>query len=189
MMDAQTRDDPYQHCPEFDTARFHLRQVREEDAGDLLCFYGDAADWMFFANAVGDQHIFTNAHPPAAEVAKLIRFWLEEYRNRVYLRLSVIDKATGKAVGTIELCHTYLHLDLSAPYETREAIAELLTLADREFFALQGVPCLQIKALPDATERLAALAAAGYRPSDREAAEERYFMKKCSGADHRMPCL
>ena len=33
---------------------------------------------------------------------KCIRSWLDEYKNKYYVRLSIIDKASGSAVGTIE---------------------------------------------------------------------------------------
>jgi hypothetical protein len=43
------RNDSYAKCPEFNTERFQLRQVRDEDAEELLSFYGDLSEWIFFS--------------------------------------------------------------------------------------------------------------------------------------------
>jgi len=179
------RNDPYAKCPEFDTVHFHLRQVREEDAEDLLCFYGDLSDWMFNGNAWCNG-IFSSNHPPVEEMRGCIRSWLDEYKNKFYIRLSVVDKAAGKAVGTVEVFDNLdrakrgaaLHIDLSAPFETRTYIAELLNLADAELFRLFGFKYLIIWALPDAAERIAALNAAGYNIFESDS-RENYFMKEC----------
>ena len=173
-------NDPYEKCPEYETEHFRLRQVRREDAEELLdVFYNDVSQWMFFAN--GDRRIFPSPRPTLEEVQKLIRFWLEEYRNRVYARLSVIDRSIGKAIGTIELYgndEAYLHLDLYAPYETREHIAELLALADGALSAAFGVKRIMIQAVPSAAERIAALATAGYRPYDGHPDDVHYYRKE-----------
>ena len=114
------RNDPYAKCPEFDTEHFHLRQVRMEDAEELLCFYGDLSEWMFYGNAMSNS-IFSSRHATVEEMKKCIAIWLDEYRNKYYIRFSIIDKATKKAIGTIEVFdnagkdESYLHIDLSAP--------------------------------------------------------------------------
>jgi len=77
---------PYKKCPIYETEHFLLRQVRMEDAEDLLAsFYSDVSDWMFFAN--GDRRIFSSPHPTLEEMKKLICSWLDEYRTKVYIRL------------------------------------------------------------------------------------------------------
>jgi RimJ/RimL family protein N-acetyltransferase len=178
------RNDPYAHCPEFTTEHFHLRQVRMEDAEDLLCFYGDLSEWMFYGNALSNG-IFTSNHPTLDEMQKCIASWLGEYKNKFYIRFSVIDKATGKAVGTIEVFDNLdkakrgaaLHIDLSTPYEKQAYITELLALSDKEFFHLFGFKNLIIRAVPDAVERLAALRSAGYELFESES-REHYYMKE-----------
>ncbi|MCL2352280.1 MAG: GNAT family N-acetyltransferase [Firmicutes bacterium] len=178
------RNDPYAKCPEFDTEHFHLRQVREEDAEDLLCFYGDLSEWMFNGNAWCNG-IFSSNRPTAEEMRKCINSWLDEYKNKFYIRLSVIDRATGKPIGTVEVFDNFdrakrgaaLHIDLSVPYETRTYIAELLNLADEELFRLFGFRYLIIWALPNAAERIAALNAAGYKIFESDS-RENYYMKR-----------
>lgn len=179
------RNDPYEACPEFDTEHFHLRQVREEDAEELLCFYGDLRGWMFYGNDMSNS-IFASDHATAEEMRGCIRCWLDEYKNRVYVRCSVIDKVIGKAIGTIEIFDNYdnakraaaLHIDLSSPYETREYIAELLSLADKKLFALFDFKYLIVRAVPDAAERIAALSAAGYQLFETDPGREHYYIKR-----------
>lgn len=179
-------NDPYTTCPEFDTEHFHLRLVREEDAEDLLCFYGDLSGWMFSGNAWSNG-IFSSNHPTVEEMRKCIRSWLNEYRNRFYIRLSVIDKAAGKPIGTVEIfdnmdksiCGAALHIDLAAPYETQTHIEELLTLADKAFFQIFGFKYLIIQAVSSATERIAALHSFGYKVFESET-RKHYYMKESS---------
>jgi RimJ/RimL family protein N-acetyltransferase len=175
--------DPYVKCPEFDTEHFHLRQVCEDDAEDLLCFYGDLTGWIFYGNDWCNS-IFSSSRPTVEEMRKCIRSWLEVYTNKFFIRLSVIDKATGKPIGTIEIfdkmdsatCGAALQMDLSAPYETQAYFTELLTLADEEFFQLFGFKYLIVWATPDAKERTLALRSAGYKPFDSET--RKHFYKK-----------
>ena len=176
------RNDPYASCPEFDTERFHLRQVRGDDAEELLCFYGDLSEWMFFGNEMSNS-IFASRHATLEEMRKCISIWLDEYRNKYYIRFSVIDKTTDKAIGTIEVFNnagkddSYLHIDLSSPYETQSYISELLTLADKELFKIFNIKNLLVQAVPSAKERIAALLSAGYVPFDWEPGREYYYKK------------
>jgi len=184
------QNDPYAKCPEFDTEHFHLRQVCEEDAEELLCFYGDLSEWMFYGNARSNG-IFTSVRPTVEEMRKCIRSWLDEYKNKYYVRLSIIDKASGSAVGTTEIFDNFdkakrgaaLHIDLSVSYETRVYISELLTLANKEFFQLFGFEYLYVRAVPSASERIAALQDAGYESLDRKSGREYFYMKGNSQRD------
>jgi RimJ/RimL family protein N-acetyltransferase len=177
------RNDPYANCPQFNTEHFHLRQVCMEDAEELLCFYGDLSEWMFFGNDMSDS-IFSSRHATIEEMRKCIAVWLDEYRNKYYIRFSVIDKATKKAIGTIEVFDnagkddSYLHIDLSAPYETQSYILELLMLADKELFKIFNIKNLLIQAVPSAKERFAALQEYGYQPFECKAGGEHYYMKE-----------
>jgi len=175
------RDNPYVNCPEFDTDNFHLRQVRMEDAEELLCFYGDLSEWMFFGNAMSNG-IFSSRHATVEEMKKCVAFWHDEYRNKYYIRFSVIDKATEKAIGTIEIFDnpgdSYLHIDLSVQYETQPYISELLTFADQELFKIFSIKNLLIQAVPAAKERIAALQAYGYQPYKCKAGGDHYYMKR-----------
>jgi RimJ/RimL family protein N-acetyltransferase len=179
-------NDPYGKCPEFDTEHFHLRLVSEADAEDLLCFYGDLSGWIFYGNDWCNS-IFSSSHPTVEEMRKCIRAWLDVYKNKFFIRMSVIDKATGAPIGTIEIFDKMdrdtlgaaLQMDLSAPYETQAYITELLTLADKEFFRLFGFKYLIVWATPEAKERIQALRSHGYTVFESEN-REHYYMKESS---------
>ena len=188
------RNDPYAECPEFETEHFHLRQVRGEDAEELLhAFYGDLSEWMFYGSDMC-KSIFAGRYATLDEMKNCIRSWLKEYANRYYIRFTVIDKQTEKAAGTIEVFDNIhsekkwrqeavsrglvLHVDLAVPYETKDYISELLDLADKEFFRLFGFKYLLIRAIPEAKERIAALLSAGYEPFEWERNREHYYIKR-----------
>jgi RimJ/RimL family protein N-acetyltransferase len=177
------RNNPYINCPQFDTERFHLRQVRMEDAEELLCFYGDLSEWMFYGNEMSNS-IFASRHATLEEMRKCIAVWLDEYRNKYYIRFSVIDKTTQKAIGTIEVFDnagkddSYLHIDLSSPYENQSYISELLMLADKELFKIFNIKNLLIQAIPSTKERIAALQAFGYQPFECKTGGTHYYMKE-----------
>jgi hypothetical protein len=130
---------------------------------------------------------FSSSHPTIEEMCMCIRSWLDVYANKFFIRLSVIDKATGKPIGTIEIFDKMdiatrgaaLQMDLSAPYETQAYITEFLTLADKEFFPLFGFKYLIVWATPAAKERTQALRSAGYTPFDSDN-RENYFRKESS---------
>ena len=177
------RNDPYLICPEFETEHLRLCQVCEEDAEELLCFYGDLSRWMFYGNPMSNS-IFSSRYPSVEEMRKCIRVWKDEYKNKYYIRLSVFDKSTESAIGTIEIFDNLdkarrgaaLHIDLSYPYETQMYITELINLADREFFRIFGFKYLIIQAVPDAKERIAALHTAGYERFEPET-KKHYYMR------------
>ena len=184
------RNDPYAKCPGFETKHFKFRQVQEKDAEDLLSFYGDLGNWMFYGNDMC-KSIFASRYATVEEMKHCIRVWLDEYRNKYYIRFSVVDKTTEKAIGTIELfdnigkrnpietvrLSAVLHIDFSVPYETQEYISELLSLANAEFFKIFGVKHLLIRAVPTAKERIMALLSAGYEPFEWETGREHYYIK------------
>lgn len=183
-------NDPYAKCPVFETEHFQIRQVREEDAEELLACYTDMSTWVFYSTDMFKK-IFASRYPTLDEMKACIRFWLDEYKNKVYIRFSVVDKTTGKAIGTIELFDkvggdknqmlevvrrgAVLHIDLAPPYETQRYISELLTLADSQFFVLFGVKYLLTRVIPTAEERLTALRSARYEPFAWKPGREHYW--------------
>ena len=96
----------------------------------------------------------------------------------------MIDKVTKKAIGTIEVFDnagkndSYLHIDLSAPYENQSYISELLALANKELVKIFNIKNLLIQAVPSAKERIAALLAHGYQPYECKAGGKHYYMKE-----------
>ena len=164
--------DIYEVCPEFCSERFLLRQVRREDCADLLEVYSDTAAVPIFNsdNCTGDFYITT-----PEDMMNCIDFWLREYGQRYYIRWSIIDRAAGAAVGTIELFHRtaqdffdhvgLLRLDLRSDYENNDAITDLLTLLLPSAFGLFGCDTMATKIPPCAPVRRAALSALGFQAS------------------------
>lgn len=167
---SQTNIDPYTHCPVYETRRFLLRLIEETDTVDLLNCYGDplAAPIFNSDNCTSDFVYHTRE-----EMAEAMRFWIDSYKWRYFVRFTIVDKSTQKAIGTIEFFNRgesegygkvgVLRLDLASAYERADAIAEILVVVNQRFPALFGVDCILTKAIPAAEERIRALESAGYR--------------------------
>lgn len=175
---------PYEKCPVFETKHFTLRLVSESDIEDLLVCYSDPK-----TQAILDtQNFAKNLHCSTAhEMARYVRFWLEEYRNKMYVRFAIVDRKIQKAIGTVEMFSTkgffpdcnggILRIDLASPYETEEYLSELLQLANDNFFEIFGAEMIITKGRPGETARLAALSSAGYKPYNCKT-REHYMMKR-----------
>lgn len=155
---------PYEKCPAYETESFRLRLVTMGDAEDLLKCYSDPAA-VALMNAdycTSDFHYGT-----VEEMRERIRFWLEEYARGAFARLSILDRRTGEAVGTVEFFggeYGVLRIDLRAEYERKPCISELLGLAGGRLRTDFGAKRVLVKAIPKAAERLAALKEHGYKP-------------------------
>jgi [ribosomal protein S5]-alanine N-acetyltransferase len=90
---------PYLVCPVFESEHLVYRLVQEVDAADLLECYSDAASIPLFNsdNCNNDFNFQT-----IEEMSGCIRFWLDEYAEHGYVRFSIVEKNSDKAVGTIE---------------------------------------------------------------------------------------
>jgi RimJ/RimL family protein N-acetyltransferase len=162
---------PYIHCPTYETGQFFFRQVRADDAPDLLECYSDPRSAPIFnSDNCTSDFIFHSL----AEMQHAIGYWLAEYGTRSYVRFSIMDKARQKAVGTIEFFAKpgeyagfgrvgLLRLDLASKYETAGDLAEIVEMIDAHFYPLFGVDCIITKAIPAAAERIRALESLGYQ--------------------------
>lgn len=174
--------DPYEKCPIFETEHFILRLVSESDIEDLLVCYSDPK-----TQAILDtQNFVKNLHCGTLEkMAWYVNFWLEEYRNKMYVRFAVIDKKSLNAAGTVEMFSAkdffqdrdggILRVDLASAYETPEYLTELLHLAQDNFFELFGAEMIITKGRPGEGARLAALSSAGWKPYACETRENYFF--------------
>ena len=93
--------DVYTHCPTLTGLTLTLRPVAMEDAEALLRVYGDETRIPFFNsdNCHGD-----NFHYATLErMRQAIRFWLDSYAHRYFVRWTVT--AAGTPVGTVECFH------------------------------------------------------------------------------------
>lgn len=75
--------------------------MEKSDADDLLQVYSDKNALPFFNsdNCDGDNFYY---HTKALK-NKAIDFWLYSYKEEWFVRWAIVEKATGKAIGTIEM--------------------------------------------------------------------------------------
>lgn len=154
---------PYASCRDYETPRLRLRRVCIEDAPALLACYGDrrAVALMNADNCTSDFLYRTQA-----EMEACIAFWMAECEQGAYVRLTVLDRETSEAVGTVEVFggeSGVLRIDLRRDYERRDVVAEILELAKSRFLDDFDACRLLTKAVPAAKERRAALRASGFR--------------------------
>ena len=185
-MDKNRKPNPYVKCPEYETQNFILRLVSMDDAEDLLLCYNDPEAQKFF-NA--DNCTSDFKYSTLEEMKACLGFWLDAYKNRYFLRFSIVDKSINKAVGTIEIFggehggeptdFGVLRIDIRHEYENEEALAELISVSD-SFFDDVNVEMFITKAIPEAVHRINALLKNGYTPTPigDGAKREFYYMKK-----------
>jgi len=157
--------DPYDVCPVYESSEFILRLVSPEDAEDLLlCYSNPEAQAIFNSDNCTSDFCFSSLD----DMKRIIDVWLDEFKERRYIRLSIIDKQNDTAVGTIEIFGSdryhklgILRIDIHPRYENQEHLGELLSLSDNFFtvFDLHRIAC---KAIPRATERITTLTDHGY---------------------------
>lgn len=161
---------PYQVCPVFESERLVYRLVQEEDADDLLECYSDAASIPLF-NSDNCNNNFN--FQTIEEMSDCIRYWLDEYEGHGYIRFSMVEKNSDKAVGTIEFFARkerveglgvvgVLRLDLISRLENKGVLTEILSLIEKEFYNCFGVDAMITKAIPSAEQRVNALLHSGY---------------------------
>jgi RimJ/RimL family protein N-acetyltransferase len=166
--------DPYKQCPTFHSEHFLLRLIKSEDAVDLLSCYTDplAAPLFNSDNCTSDFIYHT-----LEEMQECIGFWVDSYENGYFIRFSIVDNTTQKAIGTIECFakenthETYgktavLRLDIPSSYENHSVLRELFQLTDDHFYECFSVDSIVTKAVPAAEQRIKALLEIGYSKLD-----------------------
>lgn len=158
--------DPYATCPVFETDHFRLRLVCQGDAADLLACYADPLVRPIF-NA--DNCTSDFCYDTVEEMSACIQFFMDMYEQRCFVRWSILDKHSGRAVGTMEMFSGdgefgVLRIDLASAYEKEPFLHELLSLANERFHLLFQTEAMVVKAIPQAQERRKALEKCGYVP-------------------------
>ena len=168
--------DIYEMCPSYQKNLITLRQTCMEDAEELLKCYSDQKAVPFFNsdNCHGDNFHYTTVD----RMKQAIEFWDFSYQNKYFVRWTVVLKATNEKIGTIEMFHRYaedefkhygvLRIDLQSSYETPTVIGEILTIAKENFFEAFDVKAILTKAIPETTERIAALIDKGFVPLNKK---------------------
>lgn len=180
-MTKHKRTDPYEVCPNYESEHFLLRLVAHRDAADLLECY-KLPTVSVCANA--ENCTYGYGMQTVEEMEYAIDRWLDEYHNRCFIRLSVLERKSAKVIGTVEIMgggedgYSVLRIDLPSAYENEGVLDELLAVSDTLFADLD---CAKIvtKADPTARERIRALKANGYAPYSANPAwtREHYYIK------------
>lgn len=165
----------YEYCPSFESDKFLLRLISSADTADLLKVYSDPLAVPFFNgdNCNGDDFCYKTLE----RMKQAVDFWSFSYKERYFVRWTIIDKATMEAVGTIELFHReadeyfyecgLLRLDLRSDYETADFIVNIISLIQEATYDLFYCNIIATKAVPQATERLKALRELGFVAADK----------------------
>ncbi len=163
---------PYVKCPVLETEHFTLRLVEMDNANDLLECYSDPKAQEIF-NA--DKCTSDFRYQTLDEMRECVRFWLTEYNKQAFVRFAIMNKASNKAVGTIEMFgmvgqyntqRGVLRLDISSDYEEKACLHELFSLCVEEFFSLFAVGQIVTKAAPIADKRIKILSELGFTAYD-----------------------
>jgi len=165
----------YEYCPLFENEKSLLRLISEEDTEDLLKVYSDPSAVPFFNsdNCNGDDFYYKSFE----RMKQAVDFWIFSYKERYFVRWTIIDKKTMEAIGTIELFHReadehfyecgLLRLDLRSDYETADSIVNIISLIKDAAYELFYCNIIATKAVPQATERLKALVELGFVAADK----------------------
>lgn len=184
--------DIYQECPRFENGDYLLRLVAKTDASDLWKVYSDEKAVPFFN---GDNCHGDDFHYRALEaMEQALDFWQFSYSAGYFVRWAIVEKKTGEAVGTMELFHRdaqdaftncgLLRLDLRSDQERADRIQSILSLILAPAYDLFACDKIATKAIPSATERIAALKKMGFAPTEEKLVGEDgteypfYFVKK-----------
>lgn len=140
---------PYDHCPTLETNHFRLRLVHETDAEDLLMCYSDPK-----VQCIINSDNCTNdfKYSTVNEMLECIRFWHKEYESGGFIRWSIVDKDSGRAIGTMEMfCKDeklgVLRVDVTSSSENRVLLRGLFSLATKHFYTLFNVDSMVTKPL------------------------------------------
>lgn len=143
---------------------------------DLLKVYSDEKAVPFFNsdNCGGDDFHYTTEK----RMLEAINYWFFEYERKGFVRWSVIDKSSTKAVGTIELFHRksndyftkcgLLRLDLRSDYELENKIINILSPILVAIFKMFHCNKIATKAISENKERISALNKLGFELSDKK---------------------
>jgi RimJ/RimL family protein N-acetyltransferase len=164
--------DIYEVCPTYEKKLITLRQTRLEDTEELLECYSDEKSVPLFNsdNCHGDDFYYTTIE----RMKQAIDFWDFSYKNKYFVRWTVLIKGINRKIGTVEMFHRIaddefnhygvMRIDLRSDYETQPIINEILEIANDNFYEAFGVKAILTKAIPDASQRIASLVRSSYRP-------------------------
>lgn len=160
----------YEQYPVIENEQFLLRQTEKKDCDDLLKVYSDRNALPFFNsdNCDGDIFYYTTRE----RMVQALDFWNLSYQNGWFVRLSIVEKAAARVIGTIELCLRVsedafdnmgiLRIDVGSGYEEEGVLYGIISLIKPHIATLLGCDGILTKAPGYAVERIKALQRAGF---------------------------
>lgn len=174
LMPCGCKNNVYEKCPILEDETYLLRLVEESDQKDLLKVYSDKNALPFFNsdNCNGDNFYY----PTEEQMQNAIRFWLTSYKDRWFVRYTIVSKITNTAIGTIELFRRdsddafngvgVLRLDVGSENERTKILSGILSLVLDPTYELFDCDAIITKVPIYAVERIAAVKALGFEKSD-----------------------
>ena len=165
----------YERCPVFESDEYLLRLSSLEDAKDLAEVYGDKSALPFFNsdNCHGDNFYY----PDVEHMRKAIEFWQSSYASKWFVRWTIHNKRTEKAIGSIELFHRVaddefnhvgvLRLDVKSEFETAGCLTAIMCMIIPDAFDLFDCEEIITKVPVYAIERIKAVQDIGFSKTDR----------------------
>lgn len=166
---------PYQTCPTIDGEGFTLRLLKESDADELFACYSDPAAVMLMNDDNCDCGFYFDTRE---KLNAEVKFWLDSYSRGEFIRLSIIEKSSGAAVGTVEAFVAecgILRLDIESRFETEICLKELFDMSRRFFVQAFGCSGIVTKAIGQAAARRATLLSLGWEDIGRFRVYDHYF--------------
>ncbi len=175
---------PYHNCPTIETDHFIFRLVNKNDAEDLLKCYSDPKAQELFncVNCSSDFRFNT-----IDEMNEMINYWLIDYSQQAYVRFSIVDKSTKRAIGTIEIFgkigqykvdRGVLRIDVESGYENKAALFEIINMCVENFYLLFGLKEIATRIIPKAADRIDAFTKNDFQYSDQNDRELNYIRSK-----------
>lgn len=164
----------YESCPVLESERFLLRFIRKEDCGDLLKVYSDKNALPFFNsdNCHGDNFYY----PTMERMAEAMDFWFMSYRDRWFVRFSIVEKDSGSVIGTVEVFRRasgdefngmgVIRVDVRSDFEKEDVLFELFSLMTPRLGEMLDCRGVMTKAPIYAVERISAIKRAGFSKSE-----------------------
>lgn len=148
---------PYLECPIITTKSFTMRLVKMSDSNSLFECYNDKSAVQFMNDDNCDFGFYVES---LEKMLQTITYWLDFYEKQCFIRFAIVDKVTGKAVGTVEGFGGetgVLRVDIAGAYEKASCLSEIFHFAKENFHEIFGNEYIVTKAVPGAAERRQAL--------------------------------
>jgi hypothetical protein len=161
----------YEECPTYKNQLITLRKTNEGDLEELFKCYSDEKAVPLFNsdNCHGDDFYYTTLE----KMRQAIGFWEYSYKNRHFVRWTVILNDTNEKIGTIEMFHRLaedefnhygvLRIDLQSKYERHDIIEAILAISNEFLYEDFNVKAILTKSISIANERIIALSKMGYK--------------------------